>query len=192
MKLSALAAGAAAAALLAAGSAQAGHIVNGSFETGNFAGWTQGGNTGFTFVACGGFDGMNASDGSCFAALGPVGSDGSLSQTFNDVVGKQYLASFDYASDGNTPNDFTPFLVGQLAGPFIVDDVQHGFEHFTGVFTGTGADTFMFTFRNDPGYNGLDNINVVALGTPEPATWAMMLIGIGGLGAVARRRRVTA
>jgi hypothetical protein len=26
-------------------------------------------------------------------------------------------------------------------------------------------------------------------GVPEPATWAMMLIGFGGLGAVLRRRR---
>jgi hypothetical protein len=28
-------------------------------------------------------------------------------------------------------------------------------------------------------------------GVPEPATWAMMLIGFGGLGAMIRRRRAT-
>ncbi|HEX7947292.1 MAG TPA: PEPxxWA-CTERM sorting domain-containing protein, partial [Phenylobacterium sp.] len=27
-------------------------------------------------------------------------------------------------------------------------------------------------------------------GVPEPATWAMMILGFGGIGAVLRRRRV--
>ncbi len=34
---------------------------------------------------------------------------------------------------------------------------------------------------------GLDDISVSS--TPEPATWALMVIGLGGLGAVVRRRR---
>ena len=29
----------------------------------------------------------------------------------------------------------------------------------------------------------------VAAGVPEPATWAMMLVGFGGLGGLLRRRR---
>jgi hypothetical protein len=35
--------------------------------------------------------------------------------------------------------------------------------------------------------NGLLTINFI--GVPEPATWATMLIGFGGLGAILRRRR---
>lgn len=41
--------------------------------------------------------------------------------------------------------------------------------------------------RNDDGFK-LKSINVVAA-VPEPATWAMMLIGFGGIGASLRRRR---
>ena len=33
----------------------------------------------------------------------------------------------------------------------------------------------------------LDNVSVAAV--PEPASWALMLVGFGGLGAVLRRQR---
>jgi hypothetical protein len=32
---------------------------------------------------------------------------------------------------------------------------------------------------------------VLGPGVPEPATWAMMLLGVGAIGAVARRQRRT-
>jgi PEP-CTERM motif len=166
-------------------------IINGSFETGDFTGWTQGGNTGYTFVALSPFDGMTAPDGVYFAALGPVGSDGTLSQTFVDVPGETYLASFYYASDGDTPNDFTVTGPGSLTLGPIVDDSAHGFVEYYGSFVGSGLDTITFTFRNDPGYLGLDDVSVTAeTGTvPEPSTWAMMLLGFAGLGLVGYRQR---
>ena len=43
---------------------------------------------------------------------------------------------------------------------------------------------------NAAGFYGpaLDNVSVAAA-VPEPATWAMMLIGFGGLGMLSMRRR---
>src|ERR1700720_2962597 len=61
-------------------------ITNGGFETGDFSGWTV--VAGATFVSCGSFDGFTAHSGSCWAALGAVGGDGTLSQTFSDTAGK--------------------------------------------------------------------------------------------------------
>lgn len=44
-------------------------------------------------------------------------------------------------------------------------------------------------------YNGIlgqQDVIVITGGVPEPATWAMMLLGFGGLGAMMRRRRAQA
>src|SRR5262249_20293288 len=52
-------------------------LVNGGFETGNFMGWTQSGNTGATGVST-----TTVHSGMYSAFLGPVGSDGFLAQRF--------------------------------------------------------------------------------------------------------------
>jgi hypothetical protein len=43
-------------------------------------------------------------------------------------------------------------------------------------------------YTDNEGYFTLTTNGVAAGGVPEPATWAMMLVGIGGLGAAMRRR----
>ncbi len=57
-------------------------VTNGSFETGDFTGWTEGGNFEFTQVVTGPFYVYTgAEDGDWYATMGPVGGDGTLSQT---------------------------------------------------------------------------------------------------------------
>jgi len=85
-------------------------INNGSFESGggSFTGWTTGGNFEDTQVSTGPFyDYTGAEDGNFYATLGPVGSDGTLSQTFADHAGAQYTVSFWFASVGDNPSDFS-------------------------------------------------------------------------------------
>ena len=93
-----------------------------------------------------------------------------------------YTVSFD----GSTIASFSPAASGWTA-------------RTTSTFTALGS-TGTLTFAapllccdNDA---GIDNITLNGggpTGVPEPATWAMMLIGFGGMGAVMRsRRRVTA
>ena len=67
------------------------------------------------------------------------------------------------------------------------------------IYSGLGADTFAaITVKNNPdgkpGGTGTlvydqGFITVPAGAVPEPATWAMMILGLGGAGAVMRRRR---
>jgi hypothetical protein len=58
-----------------------------------------------------------------------------------------------------------------------------------GLFTvaGTAGETFSsVTFASSQNSFEVDNL---AVAVPEPATWAMMILGLGGIGAMLRRRR---
>jgi PEP-CTERM motif/Protein of unknown function (DUF1757) len=188
--------GIAAGAALAFGATQASAaelVQNGGFETGNFAGWTQSGNTGATGVAAGN------GNGSTFGAfLGPVGSIGTLTQMLNTVANQTYSISFDLRNlRADAFNSFQVLFGGvQIyasgAGGFPASYLT--FNGFTG--TSTGAQTaLVFNFRQDPSYYLLDNVSVQGLAAvPEPATWMMLLLGFGMVGSVmrSRRRRVSA
>src|ERR1700680_3727262 len=98
---------------LAVGTAQADNLVtNGSFETRDFTGWTRSGNLGFTGVECPGAPFAGPGDGNCDALLGPVGSDGGLTQTLNTLPGRLYDVTFDFRPDGGTPSDFSAVWAG--------------------------------------------------------------------------------
>ncbi|HEY1929405.1 MAG TPA: PEPxxWA-CTERM sorting domain-containing protein [Caulobacteraceae bacterium] len=165
------------------------YIDNGSFETGDFTGWTTS-NLNATLVASAGFDGWPA-EGNFFAALGNVGSDGVLSQTFVDTPGSTLLISFYQGSDGGTPNDFSATFDGTPLLLLVNQTNQRpNYTHFTFTATATGSDTLSFNERNDPGYDALDNVTVTSM--PEPAAWATMLLGIGLAGGALRRRTARA
>ena len=51
----------------------------------------------------------------------------------------------------------------------------------------TGIRYAAFTFSNDLGYYSVDNVMTAAV--PEPETYAMLLAGLGVMGAFARRRK---
>jgi FecR protein len=134
-------------------------LVNGGFETGNFSGWTQSGNPGFTSVTS---SPSFVRSGTFAAFLGPIGSDGFLSQTLETIPGKPYIVSFSLRSDGGLPNDFNASWAGTS---FFSQTNIPGGEYLTYTFTevAPGASTVLqFGFRNDPGFLGLDDVSVVA------------------------------
>jgi len=163
-------------------------LVNGSFETGDFTGWTDTGNTTFDGVASGGFT-YGPVDGTYFANFGAVGSDSTLSQTFSDTSGQSYNLSFWFASDGGSPADFSASIDSTTLlsiGPVVPGS---GFTNYSFNFTGTGSDTLSFTNRNDPAYNYLDNISVTqAIAVPEPGTLPLFATGLLAFFLLRRRK----
>jgi hypothetical protein len=167
--------------------AVAGNLVaNCGFETGDFTDWTWAGNTGATGVS----GGVYVNSGYYGAFLGPVGSDGSLSQTLGTLAGTVDLSFYLY-NYGGTPNDFTVFWNGTDIGPDLLDADAFGYTVYNGVLTSLGNDVLQFQFRQDPAYWGLDDVVVTqATGsTPEPGTIGMLLGGLGLIVVGLRRRR---
>ncbi len=161
--------------------ATAGNLVtNCGFETGDFTGWTVVDPTNNTFVATSPFDGFTASSGNFFAALGAVGLNGTVSQTFSTVAGQTYDLSFFLASDGDTPNDFGVAFGSELFGPFP-NFPAFGMTPVSLDVTATSSSTTLTFFeRDDPGFLGLDDVSVVAA-TPEPGSLGLLATGLFGM-----------
>ena len=165
-------------------------VVNGSFETGDFSGWEQGGDTSFTFVTDFPFAG-GPTDGLYHAAFGPVDDFGGIFQLIPTVAGRTYRLSFDLAYTGGDPNGFG-LLWGDPNNPetlVLAFDVG-GFDYQTlsgPVKATTSSSLLLFAFYTPPSFWLLDNVSLTAI--PEASTWAMLIAGFGLVGLSARRRR---
>lgn len=166
---------------LAVGSAKAELIVNGGFETGDFTGWTQSGNTGTTSVSS---DPIYVASGTYGVEFGAVGSLGYITQSIPTTPGGSYTLDFDLRNDGGTPSQAQVTIDGALQ-MFLLNPAAFGWTHFSLDFTGAlsaAVTDIEFGFQQNPAWFGLDNVSVV----PEPTSLA--LIGVTA-GLLAARRR---
>lgn len=142
------------------------------------------------------------------AGGGGVTDHGTLATTHWGVAlsgGNIFLATAGTGAAGGSPVELiidgggiytnaNPSITGRNpqiegTGHFLIDLTGADTPNVTGVSFefGTGPDNSLTgECDRDCGFGGGGG------GVPEPATWAMMLVGFGGLGVMMRRRRVVA
>lgn len=165
-------------------------VQNGGFETGDFTAWTLAGDLAFVGVcdvsSCPG--NFAPYQGQFSAYFGPVGDTATITQNIPTTALTMYTLTFFLANPvGGTPNYFeVDFGVGATAVVFnLTNSVAFGWTQYSLVYTASGPSTPLeFTFRNDPAYWFLDDVEITPTlqpgpgSTPEPGTLALLATGI--------------
>jgi hypothetical protein len=169
------------------GSARAATLLtNGGFETGNFTGWVQTGDTTFNGVQCPGTSSV-VHGGNCSAFFGPVADTGGIRQTLTTIPGASYIVDFWLQPDGGTTSTFSASFGGTTLVS-LNNPPASPFREFSFDVTATGTSTILaFNFRDDSGFMNLDDVSVTQ--TPLPAALPLFAGGLGVMGLLARRRK---
>lgn len=120
---------------------------------------------------------------------------GSISQTFATTSGQKYHISFDLAGNPDGGDPLKTLLVSispQVFYSFNTTNqskvnmgwTTNGFDY---IATANTATLYFLSMQNSAYGPALDNVSVTAV--PEPESYAMLLAGLGLMGAIARRRK---
>jgi hypothetical protein len=138
-------------------------------------------------------------DGGAFIGADPGYQNGAIFQTISGLTaGAMYTVSFDYAGaqqvgySGATQEGWAVSLGGQTLDTAMLNNASKGFTGWTATsltFTATsGTEVLSFLATGTPSqaappFSLLDGVSMSQVtSTPEPASWTMLLGGLGLLG----------
>ncbi len=120
--------------------------------------------------------------------------DGSLNNPLTITFSGGLISALEFDINALTNGDVTFSLTGgdsdgQVSGPFSIDkNGSNFFNAFNGTFSG-----LTMSFGNGATVEDVRQWRLTAPGittpVPEPATWGMMILGVGMIGSVLRRRQ---
>jgi hypothetical protein len=165
-------------------------------------------NRGQDYADCCGATGSVANLANHFASFGSgqLPSGTLATQTYATLTGEQYQLDFDFAALGAGAETIfiDIFVDGALfttpglstSGTLFLDSA---FSHAGITVTSAADGTISFAFRSSGNANVdgvIDNVvftttaaGAAVVGVPEPATWAMLLLGFGAVGFSMRRHK---
>ena len=149
-----------------------------------------------TEISCAGgytgnmISGTSVTDATGLAALTALGysGTGAFLSVIPSISGSTATINFGQTLFGLT-------IIGlHYGGAGVPNPPQEGTSFFLFDAGTTGVNSITVASRTDTTFNfGLSNAGLLSTGSvPEPATWAMMLLGFGGIGAALRRRKLAA
>jgi hypothetical protein len=134
--------------------------------------------------------------------IGSGVSTGAISQAFATTIGQTYRLVFAYTKNTDTDAALSANVLVMGGLSLLSSAISHqggtldapNWTIFSKTFVADSASTTLSFVDTSGRYNQgifFDNVSVSSA-VPEPATWALMILGIGVTGGVLRRRKTGA
>jgi PEP-CTERM motif len=112
-----------------------------------------------------------------------LAADGSLTLTLSSAV---RAFGIDFATEGSSNVSFQLSNASTPVGSTSVPTTSYGPPQFEGFVSSTPFDTITISSLSPDSYLVFD---VTTAAVPEPATWAMLILGFAGIGFMYRRKQ---